>query len=241
MLITKKYRFSNEKLLPNSVRIVFVSDLHVRKKQERSLIKVVEAINSQNPDIVVLGGDFVKGDFPQESMEPEKIAAMLGKIQAKYGAYAVLGNHDRWYDSTRVAAALKEQGIILLENDNKKIDICGKSLYIAGVEDIMTGKPDYARAFLNTSSPVILVSHSPDIFPEVAQSPFLILCGHLHGGQVRLPFIGSLVVPSKYGNRYSLGLFEEKGKKMIVSKGVGTSLLNLRFNCLPEIVLIEIN
>lgn len=86
---------------------------------------------------------------------------------------------------------------------------------------------------------LILLCHSPDVFPKVPKEVNLTLAGHVHGGQVRLPILGSLIVPSNYGDKYSQGLIEENGKKMIVTKGIGNSILNVRFNCIPEIVVIE--
>ena len=84
-----------------------------------------------------------------------------------------------------------------------------------------------------------MLTHSPDIFPKVPKEVNLTLSGHVHGGQVRLPLLGAIIVPSKYGDKYSYGLIEEDNKKMIVTSGIGTSILNVRFNCKPEIVVIE--
>ena len=84
------------------------------------------------------------------------------------------------------------------------------------------------------------MTHSPDVFVDVQKSNVkLTLAGHVHGGQVRLPFIGALIIPSKYGDKYSHGLIEEDGQKMVVTKGIGTSILPVRFNCIPEIVVIN--
>lgn len=112
-------------------------------------------------------------------------------------------------------------------------------IYIAGVEDKATRTPKIYNALENTKNPVILLTHSPDVFQKVPSGVNLTLSGHVHGGQARLPILGTLIVPSDYGDKYSLGLIEEKGKKMIVTKGIGNSILNVRFNCVPEIVVIE--
>jgi len=103
----------------------------------------------------------------------------------------------------------------------------------------MTASPNIYEALENTKSPTILLTHTPDIFPKVPSDVNLTLAGHTHGGQVRLPLLGALIVPSDYGNKYSSGLIEEKGKKMIVTNGIGVSILPIRFNCPPEIVVLE--
>ena len=134
---------------------------------------------------------------------------------------------------------LTKNGIKVLANSNIKVNINGKDLYIAGVEDKTTRTPDIYKTLDLTQNPVILLTHSPDVFPKVPEKVNLTLSGHVHGGQVRLPLIGALIVPSDYGNKYSQGLINEKGKQMIVTKGIGNSILNVRFNCIPEIVVIE--
>ena len=166
----------------------------------------------------------------------------LKRLNTKYGAYSVIGNHDYWAGYDNVKEMLERVGIKVLANSNESLILKnGKKLYIAGVEDLQTGSPNIKIALEGTeSNPTILLTHSPDVFVEVLKdSVNLTLAGHVHGGQIRLPFIGALIIPSKYGNKYSQGLIEEKGRKMIVTKGIGTSILPLRFNCTPEIVVIN--
>ncbi len=115
----------------------------------------------------------------------------------------------------------------------------GKEIYIAGVEDKMTASPDVYEALENAKSPTIFLTHTPDVFPKVPSRINLTLAGHTHGGQVILPVLGALVVPSEYGDKYLAGFIEEKGKRLIVSRGIGVSVLPIRFNCPPEIVVIE--
>ena len=156
-----------------------------------------------------------------------------------YGFYTVLGNHDCWIDRVGITKELNENGIRVLSNSNIKVNIKGKELYIAGLEDLATGSPNISQAIDKTKRPVILLTHSPDVFPYVPQSVNITLAGHVHGGQVRLPLFGVLYVPSAYGNRYSQGLIIENGKKMYVTKGIGNSTLSVRFNCVPEINVID--
>ena len=171
-------------------------------------------------------------------MPIERIAAALSKIKAPGGIYAVLGNHDWWYGGENIATALEAVGIKVLANNSQTTNLNGTPLCLAGVEDITTRRPNILQALKNCREDTILISHSPDIFPDVPQNVMLTLAGHTHGGQITLPLIGAPVVPSKFGQRYARGLIEEKGRKMIVSQGLGTSLLPIRFNTLPEIVIL---
>ena len=104
---------------------------------------------------------------------------------------------------------------------------------------MMTAFPNVEDALQGANSPIILLTHNPDIFPEVPNRVNLTLAGHTHGGQVRLPIIGPLFTASNYGNKYAIGMVEENGKKLIITRGIGVSILPVRFNCLPEINVIE--
>ena len=237
MLTVKHYKINDSAL--KGVKIVFVGDFHIKPNQTKRLSKVVEMINAQQPDVVLSVGDFVNGHEENMTMPISDIAEQLKNVKTNYGFYTVLGNHDWWIDGFEITNTLTGNGIKVLANSNNKININGKNVYIAGVEDLTTRKPDIYNALVDVKNPVILLTHSPDLFPKVPENVNLTLSGHVHGGQIRLPLLGALIVPSDYGNKYSYGLIEEKGKKMIVTKGIGNSILNVRFNCVPEIVVIE--
>ena len=130
---------------------------------------------------------------------------------------------------------LKKYGFIVLSNSSVKI----KNIYIAGVEDMQTGTPDVQKALENTKPPVILLTHNPDIYYDINQKVDLILAGHVHGGQVKIPFLGAMIVPSKYGAKFAEGIIEENHNKMIITKGLGTSILPVRFRSTPEIIVLE--
>lgn len=232
-----KYVIQDSQL--QGVKIVFASDFHIKPYGQKRLERVVEMINAENPDLVLSVGDYVSGHTQHSTMPIKNIAEILSKVKAKYGFYTTLGNHDGWYGKDEIAKNLEKNGIKVLQNENVKLNINGKTVYVAGIEDIMTGKPDLQKTLSDTETPTILLSHTPDIFQKVWESVNLTLAGHTHGGQVRLPFLGALIVPTRYGNKYSLGLIEKNGKKMIVTKGIGNSILPIRFNCPPEIVVIE--
>ena len=235
----KRYRIKYPAL--SGLSAVFASDFHIGAsiREKSRLLKIIETINNLHPDIIFLGGDYVKGHLHKSSMPIGEIANALQKLHSRYGTYAVLGNHDSYYGKKQVADALKNAGIIVLDNEHTRIDINGISLSLAGIGDYYTDNPNTEAALNGTDAPTILLSHSPDIFPQLKNTPLLILSGHTHGGQVVLPLIGAPLVPSDYGRRYRYGLFIEGGKQMLVSKGLGTSILPLRFNCRPEIIFIE--
>ena len=217
----------------NGKKIVFVSDFHIATHGRARLKRIVKKINKINPDLVLSGGDYIKGHTGKHTLDIEEQAKELAEIKAPI--ISVLGNHDAWYDKYHVQKALEDNGITVLKNSNTKF----KDLYIAGVEDMQTSIPQVETALEGVESPVILISHTPDIYYDVKDKVDLILAGHVHGGQIRLPFFGALICPSKYGTKFSCGNFKETKNRMIVTRGLGTSILSLRFNDPPEIVVLE--
>ena len=232
-----KYKVKDEAL--KGVKIVFAGDFHVKPYQEKRLNYIVQKINAQNPDSVLLVGDYVNMHSEFMSYPVAKTAEALSKIHSKAGIYTVLGNHDYYKEGQKIKDALIANGITVLENRCRKIEVGQKTFYVAGIEDLTTGFPNVMRALKYAEPPVILLSHQPDIFPELPKNINLTLAGHLHGGQVAIPFIGPIIAPSKFGVKYASGYFDEDGRKMIVTKGLGTSCLPIRFNCPPEIVVVE--
>lgn len=221
------------------LKIVFASDFHIKPHQQKRLEKIVKLINAENPDLVLSVGDFVSGHNEKMTMPIEDISKELGKVKSKYGFYTTLGNHDGWYNSERITKVLQTNGVKVLANENVTLQLNSQKIYIAGIEDLMTGKPDIYKALDGTKSPTILLTHSPDMFVKVPEDINLTLAGHTHGGQVRIPFIGPIFTASRYGDKYTKGLVEEKGRKLITTTGIGTSILPVRFNCIPEIVVIK--
>jgi len=233
ILTVKKLTLKDENL--KGLTVVFATDFHIKKYEKYRLKKIVKRINDQNPDIILLGGDYVNGHRPGHTYPPDKIAAELKNLKSKYGTYAIMGNHDGWQGKQKVIKPFEGNGITVLENSNVKFD----KFAIAGVEDLQTANPNIEKALKNAGNTVILLTHTPDTFPQVPDYVNLTVAGHLHGGQIVLPGGRVLVVPSKYGTRYAYGLIEERGRKLFTSRGLGTSILPVRFNCLPEIVVIK--
>ena len=237
MLKVTTYRVAKPEL--SGLKIAFASDFHIAPRHKKRLEKIVKKINEQKADLILLGGDFVKGHKFETSMPIEEIAQELSKLDAPLGVVSVLGNHDWWQNGQKIKEVLQDSGIVVLENENQKLIYNGRLLSLAGLADYNTRKVDIDKALSETENNVLLLTHSPDVFPEIPPKVFLTLAGHTHGGQVTLPWWGALLVPSKYGKKYEGGFIEENGKKMIVGRGLGTSLLPVRLGCMPEIVVVE--
>lgn len=233
VLTVKHITLKNKNL--SGLKFVFASDFHIKPYEKIRLKRIVHTINMQNPDIVLLGGDYVNGHKAGFTLSADKIAKELSNIKSEYGSYAVMGNHDGWQGKAPIIKAFRDNGINVLENENKNFD----KFSIAGVEDLQTSVPDIRKALESANGEVILLSHTPDIFPDVPKEVALTLAGHTHGGQVVLPKNKAIIVPSMYGTRYAYGLKEEDGRKIFISRGLGTSIMPLRFNCFPEIVVVD--
>ena len=232
MLVVNHLTIQDEQL--KGLKLVFASDFHIKQFETKRLQKIIKTINAQNADIVLLGGDYVNGHKKGNTLPIQEIAKHLSQIQSKYGTYAVVGNHDGWQGKEEIIFALKDNNINVLFNNN----VCFEKFCVAGVDDLQTGNPDIKKALDGVNNkPVILLSHTPDIMPSVPYNVNLTIAGHLHGGQVRLK--NAITVPSAYGKKYANGFLIDKGKKIYTSKGLGTSILPIRFNCPPEIAVIE--
>lgn len=229
----------------SGLRIAVLSDLHVGSPFNGldRLREVVERTNAERPDLTLLTGDYVIQGVPGGTfVEPADIAPELAKLEARLGVFAVMGNHDWWLEEPQeVIDAFRAHEIPLL--DNRSVEIrAAESFWLAGIGDWWEGNPNVAAALaaVPAEAPRLLFTHNPDVFPTILERADLTIAGHTHGGQVFLPLLGRLVVPSDYGERYAKGLIEEGGKRLFVSTGVGTSILPVRFLTPPEISVLEI-
>ena len=225
------------------LKIVALADLHAGAPymDTDKLRRIVQTANETQPDLVVLLGDYVVGRRGNpRSIAPEVTAGILGELRARFGVYAVLGNHDWWHDGEQIRRAFAAAGIRVLENEAARIEHEGQAVWLAGLADMWTRRPDIAGTLrpVTDDSPVIVLTHNPDIFPRIPARVSLTLAGHTHGGQVNLPLIGRPQVPSDYGQRYAAGLIQEDGRQMFVSTGIGTSIIPVRFRVPPEISVL---
>jgi predicted MPP superfamily phosphohydrolase len=204
---------------------------------------VVARTNAERPDLVVILGDYLtQNELGGKFVPPQPIADALKSLHSPMGTVSVLGNHDWWFDGVAVTKALRGVGIVVLENRAYRMQFNGKSFWIAGLADLMTRKPDIVGTLrqVDDDDPIILLTHSPDIFIHVPSRVSLTLAGHTHGGQVNFPLFGRLIVPSSFGQRYAIGHVVENGRHLFVSSGIGTSIIPVRFRVPPEIVILTL-
>lgn len=223
----------------NGYRIVFISDLHINSLLPREYFEeVMDQVVSLEPDLVLLGGDYVDGD----TQNIEEALEVLRPLQS-YPCIAVLGNHDHWESSDEVLAALEDLGIEVLLNRSMEISLEDQSILVCGVDDLYFGYPDIEAALerAHVSQFTILLSHSPEIYTEIQYDPRvdLMLAGHSHGGQVTLFGLWAPVLPLA-DRQFWRGSYESDYNRLIISNGVGVNKLPIRVFASPGIELIRL-
>ena len=234
--------------------ITVVADLHAGGPNMgiARVRQVVDAAQALDSDLIVILGDyFATHRFITEHVPNAAWGAELGRLKARLGVYAILGNHDWWYDVAGVRKALAAVNVPLMENDALLIDNNGRRFWLAGLGDQLAywlgpsrfqGVDDLPGTLkrVTTDDPVILLAHEPDIFVDVPERVALTLAGHTHGGQIVLPLIPPVWAPSEYGVRFAYGHIVESGRHMIVSGGLGCSKVPLRLGVPPEILRVDL-
>ena len=248
------------------LKIAVLADIHAVEPwmPAARVARIADMTNRLEPDLVLLLGDYISSMRASTGPVPmADWATALAGLNAPLGVHAVLGNHDWWDDAnaqatsqgpTEVGNALSDAGIPVYENDVVRLSKDGHGFWLAGLGDqiaFLRGRVDGRRVFegiddlpgtlakVTDDAPILLMAHEPDIFTQVPDRVSLTLSGHTHGGQVRLMGY-SPIIPSSYGNRFAYGHIVEDGRNLLVSGGLGCSILPLRFGVPPEIVLIEI-
>jgi uncharacterized protein len=229
----------------DGIRIAALGDIHGGSPfiDAAKLQTIVDRTNRQKPDLIVLLGDYMVRDrFYRQPMEPEAIATILGGLRAPLGVYAVMGNHDWWFDGERVLKAFENAKITVLENQVREIQKDGTSFWLVGLADAWTRPQQIAQTFgqVPLNATTVVMTHNPDSFPELPSSAQLMFAAHTHGGQVALPLLGRLVVPSNFGQRYAAGHIVENDRHLFVTTGIGTSILPIRFRVPPEIAIVTV-
>jgi uncharacterized protein len=249
-----------------NLKIAAIADVHSCEPYMSAdrIHAICQQTNALQADMIVLLGDYIAGHPYQIRHVPaEAWAAALATLRAPLGVHAILGNHDWWEDRDAQRRrkgpifsrrALEQAGIPVYENDVVRLTKNGRPFWLAGLGDQIafvnrnrprgqryTGVDDLAGtlAKVTDDAPVVLLAHEPDLFPRVPARVAVTLSGHTHGGQVRL-FGYSPVVPSRYGNRFAYGHVVEDDRHLIVSGGLGCSIMPVRFGAPPEIVLVEL-
>lgn len=225
------------------VRIALISDIHVSGPDmpPSRLARIVAQVNALSPDLVLIAGDLVSDKRSATRTYPfAQAVAPIAALRPRLGTFAVLGNHDHWRDTDGARRALDAVGVRVLNNEAVRAG----PLSLGGLDDDFVGRADPAATIMamrRLPGARLLLSHSPDPFAELPRDIGLMVAGHTHCGQIRLPLIGALTSVSRFGDRYECGLIEEEGRRLIVTAGVGTSILPLRLGAVPDLWLITLS
>ena len=249
------------------LKIVVIADIHACDPwMPVSRIKDIVAIsNAMQPDIVALLGDFNAGHpYVTGAVYPDQWGAALEDLRAPLGVHAILGNHDWWHGAVpgmksdggeSVRRALRASGASVLENDAQRLTKDGQPFWIVGLGDQMAhpvmqgsrhhgfrGVDDLEGALgeLTDPAPAVLLAHEPFVFDRVPNRVAVTLCGHTHGGQVNLPLLGPVLANHRYGANRVYGHMVENDRHLVISAGLGTSFMPVRFMRPPEIVEVTI-
>jgi len=219
--------------------IMLMTDLHAGPfLSPAALREVFDRLQQMQPDLLLLGGDLTTSLVS----EIEGQRAQFSSLRAPLGVFAVLGNHDHYTgDPAAMRSFLEECGITVLHNRSVALERDGRRITLCGIDDLHCGEPDLDRALHETpeGSTTILLSHNPDVFFEAARRGVsLVLSGHTHGGQIRIPGLPVLVRMSRY--RLDQGHYETDGARLVVSRGLGVTGMPLRIACSPEAVFIRL-
>ena len=223
------------------LRVGFVTDTHVGPFiSSDDLARATALLANERPDLILLGGDYVS-ESPRYAGSAAEIIGYLVS-ETPLGGYAVLGNHDLSVSASKVTAALDNVGVAVLRNQTTSVSYGGETLWIAGIDETLLGRPDPDATFAQVpnGAAALALWHEPQFAEETAaQGAFLQLSGHTHGGQIRLPGVGPVGLPI-HGKRYVMGLNRAAGMAIYTARGVGVYRPPLRFNCPPEVTLVAL-
>ena len=246
-LVRKNFFLSRwpEKL--DGFTIALLSDFHYDPHfSVHPLHAAIPIVNNLRPDLIVLAGDFVSapsfGDVRKAAFAAEPCAQLLRQMTAPEGLWAVLGNHDVETDPEHVTSVLQAENIHVLANQSRAIERNGARVWLAGVNDVLGGTADLQETLrrVPASEAVILLAHEPDFADEASHYPVdLQFSGHSHGGQVRIPLLPPLYLPSM-AKKYVLGTYQVGPLTLYTTAGLGTVGVPVRLNCPPEITLVTL-
>ncbi|MFP5077277.1 metallophosphoesterase [Rhizobium sp. YIM 134829] len=238
------------------LRLVLLADIHACEPYMPAarIAAICQHANALQGDLILLLGDFISNmSLSFGAVAAEAWGAALSTLSAPLGVHAIMGNHD-WFDDPGPLAlengptlshrALAAIGVPVYDNQTIRLEKDGQPFWLAGLADQWgprEGLDDLpgTLARITDAAPVILMAHEPDIFPQVPARVAITLSGHTHGGQIRL-FGYAPVVPSRFGNRYAYGHIVEGGRHLVVSGGLGTSILPFRLGSPPELTVVEL-
>jgi uncharacterized protein len=240
LLTVEHHAIELAKLPPgfDGFRVVHLSDIHHSPFTSREQIeRAVETANRLKPDIVALTGDYISHDRRYAA----PCAELLGRLRARYGVFAVLGNHDHWTDAALITDLFRAEGITVLVNQGMRFERNGEAFWLAGVDDTMVGLEDLSLALAGAreSEMKLLLAHNPIILRRAARANVdFVLSGHTHGGQVK--FRSEQSASGRPRRRLLRGLGRQGETQIYVTRGVGTVVLPIRYGCPPEVSLLEL-
>lgn len=225
------------------LKILLLSDTHVAGPDmpPERLARIVAHLNRLKPDLVLIAGDLISEKrLSTRNYTPDQVTAPLHGFKARLGTVVALGNHDHWFDPKAIEAGLRKGGITVLKNEA----IERGPLVIGGVDDDFSGHDDVPATFvameLLTAKPRVLVTHSPDIVPDMPSPVAAVFAGHTHCGQIVLPLYGPVTYVSRYRERFGCGAINDNGQPVFVGAGLGTSVLPLRYGAHPDVWLVTL-
>jgi hypothetical protein len=245
------------------LRLVILSDPHLVEPHMplSRWQRIIREANALEGDLVLLLGDYVAGHFFRTGTVPvADIAKAARQLEAPLGVYSIIGNHDWWDDRTAVKRgtgptlaqkSFEDAGIPVLVNAVQRLAKDKMPFWLSGTDSVVAiplgrnrfesrAELERTLAQVTDDAPVIHMAHEPDLFTKIPERVSLTLSGHTHGGQFRL-FGWSPVVPSAFGNRFAYGHIVEDGRHLVVSGGLGCSILPVRFGVPPEITVVDLS
>ncbi|NIJ35735.1 hypothetical protein FHR22_000384 [Sphingopyxis panaciterrae] len=225
------------------MRVLLISDTHVAGPDmpPERLRAILRRLNRLKPDLILLAGDFHSGkNVATRHYSAAEVTAPFAEAKARLGVVAVLGNHDYWFQPEPIARGMRAAGVTVLRNGAVRRG----PLIVGGVDDEVTRHDNLKRTYAAMDrlgpGPRILVTHSPDIVPELPAPVAAVFAGHTHCGQIALPVVGALSYASQYGDRFACGAMTDHGQRLFVGAGLGTSILPLRYGVPPDVWLVTL-
>jgi predicted MPP superfamily phosphohydrolase len=234
-LVTYRYELSSPELRTGNLRIAHITDLHINSHLPFSYYeKVIETVIESNPDLIFLTGDFFT------DVESLLILEKWLKLTMLEITFAVLGNHDYWVAPDKVKKIIKDTGVRLLTDETISVEIQNNVILLTGIDYPWSAKqikiPSDSRDNLH-----LVLTHNPDNIYKISKLDVdCVFSGHFHAGQIRVPWFGPLVIPSKYGRRFDLGHFIINDTHLFVSAGAGVAHPLLRVYCQPDVMIVDL-
>jgi predicted MPP superfamily phosphohydrolase len=234
------------------IKVLLIADTHVAgpDMSPERLTRILRQLNATKPDLILLAGDYISEKAVATHIyTPAELAAPFAVLKAQLGIVAVPGNHDHWADLDGIIAELRKNGVTVIANSAVKRG----PLVIGGVDDDYTDHDNLAATYAamdalevqGAKAPRLLLTHGPDVVPDLPTPVGAVLTGHTHCGQIVLPLIGAISYVSRYGDRFACGDIKDKGpdgaiQRVFVTAGLGTSILPLRYGAHPDVWLITL-